>query len=1265
MTTQACSLPRPRTLAAAPEMPTASRSPARQQFECLTCCRAFQSAYHLSVHQRGKRCLGRKAAPSVQPGNLVVGSVTDRVPPHGVKLSVPVPPTTPTPNRDHYKGNTPMHGATPPPPPPDLHGSPPTPINWPPASPSLTRATRLAHSSKRRAAKHCWICARAFDSHSELVQHRQAPGHCNYSNDARLPAELPPPDDCYSAPPGFNPLKPCKADRSGFGQEIITGPRQHDTSKLNSEEAHALNDKLRERLEALGMRALIAQADPSIASRELELSVGGLLAELCAVPARVPRKRRPPPKEKKTMQQARQELVEIRRELKEMKRGDRSYDADLKRRQRWLLRILKLEKEAAEQKETEKKQERIRKKYSQNPQRAIESLDESPRVSPTFDQPTCEAYFKKILTDDDRMRNYDWPSWMPRCPAAQHSYDWFDTSVSAVRQALLRMKNNSAPGGDGLSYRDYKVLRNAISPYISQLFRRVIDTQQVPDVWKYGRIILIHKAAGTPTDDPANFRPICLTNTLGKLFMTMFARSLATWCRENGVINTEWQKGFMPGVSGTTEHAFRIVGALRNAKAARREIVQVFIDLANAFGSVSHSHILFMLARAGLPPDVQRLVQDYYTNLRVVVDTGSFVSQPIEQLIGVFQGCPLSPIIFNLALGALYDWYAQPEFKPYAYHFKVPAKVPALYLLGTGFADDIGLVTRKPVYAQLLLDGTDRFLAWSITMAAKPAKCKAIGIKRVGDAMVVFDPMLIISGKPISMIKLEDGFKILGKFFYQDLSLERQQDKLLSKLSEKLTLVDSSHLAANQKVHSLRFTLNQWIGWELAIYELPISWVERTLDPLVNRFVKKWLALPHGSNMDFAYIGLDKHGLDLPSPSRLFRQRQASSWHILKYSDDPQVIAFYLYEKSRLDLLKRNRFHGARLLEETEARLLADQVAAAKADDNVISITMPPTAEQRHAAIAAGDKSAAGSKDSRRAHRQKLLSSIRDSISTARKARLDTLTVQGRALAELGKSEHDKTWLARVLQIPENLLRFGVKSLLDVLPTRCNLTLWKLDNSGVYCRLCANLPPSARKYGIGPWRETTQHVLCSCEATLSKRRWRHDSVLWAVTRTIERKLLPGCRLLVDLASSPKHHYTVFPLEFGVETLLKPDMLIVDDQSSTLLLIELSVPAEDNIDERHRHKRAKYAPLVAELRERNAGWHIECLCFEVGARGIHESSFGRMLQRLAKLRVADKFARSESTEAAIKISTIALRASRTIWMTRKTAAWPADQPLILD
>ena len=159
--------------------------------------------------------------------------------------------------------------------------------------------------------------------------------------------------------------------------------------------------------------------------------------------------------------------------------------------------------------------------------------------------------------------------------------------------------------------------------------------------------------------------------------------------------------------------------------------------------------------------------------------------------------------------------------------------------------------------------------------------------------------------------------------------------------------------------------------------------------------------------------------------------------------------------------------------------------------------------------------------------------------------------------------------------------------------------------------------------------------------------------------------MPGSRLLVDLAASPKHSYTVFPLEFGVETPLRPDMLVINEQLSTLLLVELSVPAEDNIEERHLHKRNKYAPLVTELRERNPDWHIECLCFEVGARGIHETSFGRMLQRLAKLRTIDKFSRAESTELAIKISIIALRASRAIWLSRKTAAWPADQPLLLD
>ena len=56
----------------------------------------------------------------------------------------------------------------------------------------------------------------------------------------------------------------------------------------------------------------------------------------------------------------------------------------------------------------------------------------------------------------------------------------------------------------------------------------------------------------------------------------------------------------MIGLPGYIEHATRVVGALKDARSHQRSITAAFLDLENAFGSVSHVLILWALHRAGL-----------------------------------------------------------------------------------------------------------------------------------------------------------------------------------------------------------------------------------------------------------------------------------------------------------------------------------------------------------------------------------------------------------------------------------------------------------------------------------------------------------------------------------------------------------------------------------------------------------------------------------------------------------------------------------------
>ena len=78
-----------------------------------------------------------------------------------------------------------------------------------------------------------------------------------------------------------------------------------------------------------------------------------------------------------------------------------------------------------------------------------------------------------------------------------------------------------------------------------------------------------------------------------------------------------------------------------------------FIDLAKAFDSVSHKHIKVVLEERSVDPAVVELIMDCYKGISTQVRTESRFTNKIKMKVGVKQGDPLSPLLFNLAIDPL------------------------------------------------------------------------------------------------------------------------------------------------------------------------------------------------------------------------------------------------------------------------------------------------------------------------------------------------------------------------------------------------------------------------------------------------------------------------------------------------------------------------------------------------------------------------------------------------------------------------------------
>ncbi|GFR02240.1 retrovirus-related Pol polyprotein from type-2 retrotransposable element R2DM [Trichonephila clavata] len=221
---------------------------------------------------------------------------------------------------------------------------------------------------------------------------------------------------------------------------------------------------------------------------------------------------------------------------------------------------------------------------------------------------------------------------------------------------------------------------------VSAIFNICLKLNKIPPSWKSSSTVLIHKNG--EHDDITNWRPIALSNTLYKLFTKCLTRKLADWCEMHEVFSNS-QKGFTP-YDGVVEHNFLLSQHFETARAGHSDSLAAWIDISNAFGSVPHEVILHSLRSRGVDHDFVSLVENLYQDSTTSILTQEGPSPPIPIQRGVKQGCPLSGILFNLALNDTLTTVQGPE---------VDKQILA-------FADDIVLLAKNQDQLQGLLDCT-------------------------------------------------------------------------------------------------------------------------------------------------------------------------------------------------------------------------------------------------------------------------------------------------------------------------------------------------------------------------------------------------------------------------------------------------------------------------------------------------------------------------------------------------------------------------------
>ena len=225
----------------------------------------------------------------------------------------------------------------------------------------------------------------------------------------------------------------------------------------------------------------------------------------------------------------------------------------------------------------------------------------------------------------------------------------FTISKEDIRKAIASLKNDKAPGSDGITQEVLKAGGNAMLDMLKIIFDKILSSRDTPNHFAKMLVTPIFKKGDR--ENPANYRAISLLSIPGKVLNRILLQHIQA---KTEPISSDRQYGFRPN-RGTTDAIFIVRQLTQKAKERNLNLHFHFIDFKSAFDTIWRSALWKMMKRVGVNKTVIDVIKDMYEKSQCAVNVDGKLTDWFEVTVGVRQGCLLSPTLFNLFLEFVMD----------------------------------------------------------------------------------------------------------------------------------------------------------------------------------------------------------------------------------------------------------------------------------------------------------------------------------------------------------------------------------------------------------------------------------------------------------------------------------------------------------------------------------------------------------------------------------------------------------------------------------
>ena len=216
-------------------------------------------------------------------------------------------------------------------------------------------------------------------------------------------------------------------------------------------------------------------------------------------------------------------------------------------------------------------------------------------------------------------------------------------TTDEINYAITHCKTKSTPGPSGINYTAVKWMWDAFPETLTHLYSACIETRHYPTPFKHSITSVVPKPNKKDYQTPSAYRPIQLTECIGKVLEKIMARRIQYEVANDNIVPLSQFGGRIH--SSTIDAGLAFVQDVHDAWQRKEKASALFFDITGFFNFVNHEGLIDKMRHYGFNAKTTSLIQSFLQERTTSFTYDNFTSERIHIRNGIPQGSPLSPIL--------------------------------------------------------------------------------------------------------------------------------------------------------------------------------------------------------------------------------------------------------------------------------------------------------------------------------------------------------------------------------------------------------------------------------------------------------------------------------------------------------------------------------------------------------------------------------------------------------------------------------------------